>query len=395
MTGPVKRHRAGAARWHDGGVTLTIDITGMPAERCVFAPSPLAELTSMLHVLAEPAHHPAVQAWAGATLAGLKPALADRLLEAEFLWRSSRADFLVPGRPRATLAAELDAVDAIPDETYVAAALVMTCGSPRLTAGRSPAAGRPSETPEAQPALELGRALELAHARGPRQAAFAERLITDPAAVRTAVRDLLEACADAFFLDAWRQVEHQLAADARHKADLFARHGMQAALAAVSPAITLSADAGGERIRLDKLQDSSTSATGDGITFIPSVYGRPHLLTVHAPGWRPVVQYPVAERHQDWHQGRPAPIDLVRLRLDAFAHPVRQRLCRTLARGPHTTGELAEAWHLTAPEVSRHLAVLKKAGLLQTTRRGRYVRHHLDITATASLGVDLLAALLR
>ncbi|MDG6102747.1 hypothetical protein Daura_41480 [Dactylosporangium aurantiacum] len=72
-------------------MTLTIDITGMPAERCVFAPSPHAELTSMLHVLAEPAHHPAAQAWAAATLAGLQPALADRLLEAEFLGRSSRA----------------------------------------------------------------------------------------------------------------------------------------------------------------------------------------------------------------------------------------------------------------------------------------------------------------
>ncbi|MEV0567210.1 metalloregulator ArsR/SmtB family transcription factor [Dactylosporangium sp. NPDC050588] len=81
--------------------------------------------------------------------------------------------------------------------------------------------------------------------------------------------------------------------------------------------------------------------------------------------------------------------------MDALAHPVRQRLCRTLARGPHTTGELAEAWHLTPPEVSRHLTVLKKAGLLQTTRRGRYVRHTLDLTATAALGADLLAALLR
>ncbi|WP_327009386.1 DUF5937 family protein [Dactylosporangium sp. NBC_01737] len=353
-------------------MALTIDITAMPAERCVFAPSPLAELTSMLHVLAEPAHHPALQAWAGATLAGLKPALADRLLEAEFLWRSSRADFLVPGRPGPTLEAELDAVDAIPDETYVAAALVMSCGSPRL-------------------ARDLDRALELALARGPRQAAFAERLIIDPAAVRAAVRDLLQACAEAFFHDAWRQVEHQLAADARHKADLFARHGLAAALAAVSPAVTLVTDAAGSRIRLDKLQDSATSAVGDGVTFIPSVYGRPHLLTVHAPGWRPVVQYPAADRHD----GRPLPMDLVRRRLDALAHPVRQRLCRTLARGPHTTGELAEAWHLTPPEVSRHLAVLKQAGLLQTTRRGRYVRHHLDITATAALGVDLLAALLR
>jgi len=27
------------------------------------------------------------------------------------------------------------------------------------------------------------------------------------------------------------------------------------------------------------------------VTFIPSVFGSPHLLTVHAPGRRPVVQY--------------------------------------------------------------------------------------------------------
>lgn len=150
-------------------MALTIDITGMAAERCVFASSPLAEPTSMLHVLTEPAHHPAAQAWAAATLAGLKPALADRLLEAEFLWRSSRADFLVPGWPQATLRAELDAVDAIPDETYVAAALVMTCGSPRLRGAAAPGG-------------DLGRALGLAYARGPRQAAFAERLIDDPPA---------------------------------------------------------------------------------------------------------------------------------------------------------------------------------------------------------------------
>ncbi|WP_238017768.1 DUF5937 family protein [Dactylosporangium sp. AC04546] len=360
------------------GVTLTIDITSLPAERIAFAVSPLAELTSMLHVLAEPGHHPALSGWATATLAGLKPALADRLLEAEFLWRSSRADFLVPGRPGPDLAAELDAVDRLGDEVYVAAALVTTCGSSRLSVKRA--------SPLTDPAA-ADRAVELAQARGPRQAAFAERLLADPPVVRAAVRELLEACADAFFADAWRQVEHRLAADARHKSELHARRGLAAALTAVSPAVTLD----GTRILLDKLQDNHTSAEGDGVTFIPSVYGRPHLLTVHAPGWRPVVQYPAADRHD----AAPLPLDLVRRRLDALAHPVRLRLCRTLARGAHTTGELAGAWELSAPEVSRHLAVLKRAGLITTVRRGRYVRHSLDVSATATLGADLLASLLR
>jgi DNA-binding transcriptional ArsR family regulator len=387
LTIPVNWRAAEGRRWHDGEV-LTIDITGLPPERVTFAASPLAELTSMLHVLAEPAHHPAMQAWAGATLAGLKPALANRLLEAEFLWRSSRADFLVPGRPAERLADELDEVDRLPDDVYVAAALVTTCGSSRLSFRRGHAgAGRGS--PLTDPAA-ADRALELAQARGPRQAAFAERLLEDPPAVRAAVRRLLEDCADAFFADAWRPVEHRLAADARHKSELHARLGLAAALEAVSPAASLSEHGGAREIRLDKLQDNWTSGT-DGVTFIPSVYGRPHLLTVHAPGWRPVVQYPAADRHDP----PPLSLDLVRRRLEALSHPVRLRLCRTLARGPHTTGELAEAWQLTAPEVSRHLAVLKKAGLLKTARRGRYVSHALDVSATAALGADLLEAFLR
>jgi len=43
---------------------------------------------------------------------------------------------------------------------------------------------------------------------------------------------------------------------------------------------------------------------------------------------------------------------------------------RTLARSSHTTSELAFAWDLTAPEVSRHLAVLRRAGLLSTSLPG-------------------------
>ena len=141
----------------------------------------------MLHVLAEPGHHPQLAGWAEDVRAGLRPELAERLREAEFLWRSSRADFLVPapslGRPSPT---ELDDVDRIDDEAYVTSALVTTCGSNRVHfAGPSPLAD----------ATARERALDLAQARGALQEAFAERLLADPAAVRARVRDTLEQCA--------------------------------------------------------------------------------------------------------------------------------------------------------------------------------------------------------
>ncbi|GAA1121221.1 DUF5937 family protein [Kribbella jejuensis] len=355
-------------------MTLRIDLGGSSPERLRFAASPLAELTAMLHALAEPGHHPQLAGWAADVWAGLRPELAERLREAEFLWRSSRADFLVPARPRATLAEELDDVDRIDDETYVTAALVTTCGSNRVHFGT------PSPLVDAS---ARDRALDLAQARGALQEAFAERLLADPAAVRARVRETLSQCAEAFFDAAWAGVAVQLATDLRVKNDLLKRQGIGAALAAVSSAVALD----GNSIIVDKLQDNAT--TGAGVTFLPTVFGRPHLVAVHAPGWQPVVQYPVAE---------PAPsvsLETITLRLEALAHPVRLRLLRTLARGPHTTGELAAAWDLTPPEVSRHLTVLRQAGLLTSQRQGRYVRYTLNLPDLTSLGPDLLSAVLR
>ena len=249
---------------------MRIDISGLPSERLRFAASPLAELTAMLHVLAEPGHHPQLAGWAGDVWAGLRPELAERLREAEFLWRSSRADFLVPARPRPTLAEELDDVDRIDDETYVTAALVTTCGSNRVHfAAPSPLTD----------ATARERALDLAQARGALQEAFAERLLADPAAVRARVRHTLEQCAEAFFDAAWTGVAVQLATDLRLKNDLLKRQGIGAALASVSGAVTLAPD--GDCIIVDKLQDKATAAHGTGVTFIPSVFGTP------APGGGP------------------------------------------------------------------------------------------------------------
>ncbi|MGW1963885.1 DUF5937 family protein [Streptomyces sp. NPDC001935] len=361
-------------------MTLRIDIGGLPYERLRFAASPLAELTAMLHVLAEPGHHPPLADWAGQVWAAMRPELAERLREADFLWRSSQADFLLPARPRPTLAEELDDVDGIDDETYVTAALVTTCGSNRLYFGT------PSPLTDAS-ARE--RALDVAQARGVRQEAFAERLLADPAAVRARVRDTLEQCAEAFFDTAWSDVAVRLATDLRLKHDLLRRQGLEATLASVSGAITLAPD--GPCIVVDKVQDKATSAHDTGVTFIPSVFGSPHLAVVHAPGWQPVVQYPVAEPRPS----EPVSLETVTLRLEALGHPVRLRLLRTLARGPHTTRELAHAWELTPPEVSRHLAVLRRAGLLTSRRQGRYVRYTLNLPDLTALGADLLAAVLR
>ena len=223
-----------------------IDITGLPPERIVFSPSPLAELGAALHALSEPGHHPGLHGWVTATNAALKPDLADRLCEADFLWRSSRSDILLPARPGATLAEDLDELDKIDDERFVAAAFEITCSASYT---------RPTPSPLVD-ADERARVREMAAARGPRQAAFTDRMLTDPDGLRVWLRRLFEDCEEAFFGDIWRRVGIQLAADARHKTELLRRKGLAEALSATSKALSLEDTqdgSGGTRILVDKL----------------------------------------------------------------------------------------------------------------------------------------------
>ncbi|GAB2828512.1 DUF5937 family protein [Streptomyces daliensis] len=372
-------------------MSVTVEIAGLPPERIVFTPSPLGELGTALHALSEPGHHPAVHGWTTATNAALKPDLADRLCDADFLWRTTFADIFMgfaglrdpAAQPGATLADDLDTLDRLPDEDFVAAALEFTCVSTY---------GKAAPSPLADPQMRE-RAMDLAAARGQRQMDFTNWLLTDPTAVREWIRRLFEDCDQAFFADTWRRTRVHLAADARHKTELLRHKGLAAALESVSQALTL--DEHGTRIEVDKMADGRTTAVdpavGVGLTLVPTTFNWPHLTVLHRPGWRPVLHYPVASGDLPGHSS----VEALTLRMEALSHPLRMRLCRSVARAPYTTGELAGILGLTAPEVSRHLSVLKKAGLLTTRRRGRYVQHQLDLSIVAKLGSDFLETVLR
>ncbi|MFF4270066.1 DUF5937 family protein [Streptomyces sp. NPDC001536] len=367
-------------------MSVRIDIAGLRPERVAVVPSPLAELGMALHALAEPGHHPGLQGWVTGVQAGLDPHLADRMCDADFLWTTTFADLFLPyagipggaALPGATLAEELDLLDKLTDEQFVNAALEFSCAT-----CYDVGAGWLVDAEQGR------RALELAAARGPRQERFTELLLTDPPKIRAWLRQFLQDCDEAFFAEAWSRLRHQLAADARHKTDLVRRKGLAEALAAASPAITLDEDAA--EITVDKLSVGRTT-TGDGpLILVPTSLGWPHLAVLYRPGWQPVVHYPVGSPEL----AAPPSVEQLALRMTALSHPVRMRICRHLARSAWTTSELAQAHGMTAPEISRHLGVLKKAGLITTRRRGRYVQHQLDIAVVARLGSDFLEGILR
>ncbi|MFF3505241.1 DUF5937 family protein [Streptomyces sp. NPDC003247] len=368
-------------------MSVSIDIAGLRPERVAIVPSPLAELGMALHALSEPGHHPGLQGWVTSVTARLDPHLADRMCEADFLWRTTFSDLFlpcagVPGRttlPGATLAEDLDLLDKLTDEQFADSALEFTC---------APGYDLPGPGVLSDPDLRR-RALDLAATRGPRQVRFTRRLLDDPPRVRAWVRQFLEECDEAFFSDVWARVRHPLAADARHKTELLHRKGLADALAAVSSAVALEERAA--RITVDKLVEGRTATEDGGLLLVPTSLGWPHLLVLHQYGWQPVVHYPLGSPEL----ASPPSVEQLTLRMTALSHPVRMRICRLLARSAYTTTELAQVHAMTAPEISRHVGVLKKAGLVTTRRRGRYVLHQLDVTAVARLGSDFLEGILR
>jgi DNA-binding transcriptional ArsR family regulator len=67
-------------------------------------------------------------------------------------------------------------------------------------------------------------------------------------------------------------------------------------------------------------------------------------------------------------------LDLV---LDALANGPRREIVARLSRGPMTTPEIGRHFGFTKQALSRHVAVLEGAGLVQRLARGRV--HHLSL----------------
>jgi DNA-binding transcriptional ArsR family regulator len=64
----------------------------------------------------------------------------------------------------------------------------------------------------------------------------------------------------------------------------------------------------------------------------------------------------------------------------ALADPTRREILRLLRTGPKSSGELAERFDSAWPTVSRHLGVLREAGLIISTRDGQSIVYELNTT---------------
>ncbi len=74
----------------------------------------------------------------------------------------------------------------------------------------------------------------------------------------------------------------------------------------------------------------------------------------------------------------------------ALSDPTRRDILRLLRDGPRTSGEIAEFFPTAWPTVSRHLGILRDAGLILSERSGQQIVYELNTTVVQDVVEHLL-----
>ena len=74
----------------------------------------------------------------------------------------------------------------------------------------------------------------------------------------------------------------------------------------------------------------------------------------------------------------------------ALADQTRREILAMLRSGPRTSGEIASRFESSWPTISRHLSVLRDAGLVLTERKGQEIYYELNTSVFQDLVQHLM-----
>ena len=74
----------------------------------------------------------------------------------------------------------------------------------------------------------------------------------------------------------------------------------------------------------------------------------------------------------------------------ALSDPTRREILELLRAGPRTSGEIADKFSTSWATISRHLSVLKDAGLILAERNGQHVVYELNTTVFQDVVENLI-----
>jgi DNA-binding transcriptional ArsR family regulator len=175
----------------------------------------------------------------------------------------------------------------------------------------------------------------------------------------------------------WRRLRAVAEADVSWRLEQMADAGPRRVLETLHPRVRLEQNA----LSVDTSCPPSEGGEWDhGMVLVPCAFAWPDVLCLTKPGRTPTLSYAPRGVGRLWQDTTAPP--------RALAELVGRTRADTVARLdlPMTTTQLADALAVAAPTMNAHLQILRRAGVVTATRRGRIVLY-----ARTSLG-DHLAA---
>ncbi len=71
--------------------------------------------------------------------------------------------------------------------------------------------------------------------------------------------------------------------------------------------------------------------------------------------------------------------------LKALVDPTRRQILKLLKTGRKSAGEIGENFAITGAAISRHLSVLKEAGLIRDKREGKFIYYEVNLSVLEEL----------
>ena len=213
--------------------------------------------------------------------------------------------------------------------------------------------------------------------RDPTMRGVLERGLTDVEGLRRRTGEELRQHWTRSIEPLWKRVRAVAEADVSWRLEQMADAGPRRVLETLHPRVRLAQNA----LSVETSCPPSEGGEWDhGMVLVPCAFAWPDVLCLTTPGRTPTLSY--------------APRGVGRLWQDALASPraLAELVGRTRADAvvrldlPMTTTQLADALAVAAPTMNAHLQILRRAGVVTATRRGRIVLY-----ARTSLG-DRLAA---
>lgn len=217
-------------------------------------------------------------------------------------------------------------------------------------------------TPAALARREIDHAMRLRPARERVRAVLGRPDVVDVIAValETAWRVLVAAD--------WPRLRAICERDVLHRAGRLSGGGWEAALRDLHPRVRWR-DGGIDLLRMRTRE--TVALGGHGLLLVPSVFVWPGVAAHTEEPWPATLIYPARGISALWETAPPAPPGA----LADLLGRTRARILLALGE-PAGTTQLARALGVAPGPVGDHLAVLRRAGLLDRTRSGRAVLYH-------------------